>query len=346
MVFCASASADVLGSSVGANAQTQITGDVYSAPGDVAVNGPVTGTTHQNDAAATSRVEDARNAIASRFNTAASSTRSGDELGNGEVFGAGTVHSASTMAFAGTTTLRGNANDVVVFRAQQTMSFQPGSRIVLDGIQACHVFFVGRSAVQVKSSQVVGNITALRDIIVTGSSVAGDLAATDGRVGVTDGKLSTVSCAPPPPAPTCQDGSTPNANGGCPVKTKVCSLDGSPVPEGQDCPVIEARPIPAGNAKMSMPRHCVTRAFTVKVTGKYIRSATLWVGGKRIKRQSATNSGTRIQFHLDGRDFSTRSHTVKTVIRMENNRVIKLTSKRNAGVRRCAPRKLRPHPAG
>src|SRR5439155_4085324 len=74
--------------------------------------------------------------------------------------------------------------------------------------------------------------------------------------------------------------------------------------------VLPAAVIP-GLSRLSGPAGCVSGRFAVRITGRQMRSATLSVDGRRVKRLSdTTGRGTKFTFRIDPKRYRYGVHRV------------------------------------
>jgi hypothetical protein len=151
---------------------------------------------------------------------------------------------------------------------------------------------------------------------------------------------------------TCDDadstwsGATLTANVGA-GEVVTCTFNNSqnpvavpPVPQQQVLPeVVRQRP---AAARLVAPKRCVTRRYTVAVSGSPVRSVSFWVNGKRVRTIRARTGQRRFSVTLPINRAVAR---VRARVQFRNNatpssRVL------NATIRRCAPAAVRPQFTG
>ncbi len=202
----------VLGASAVTNTgPTVVNGDLGVSPGTsitgfgAALNGVVTGTVHQTDAAAAQAQRDTTTA----YDVAASltPTRTGLTELNGLSLTPG-VYSGGALQLAGTgaLTLAGSADSVWVFQAASTLTIGSGTRITITGgASSCNVFWqVGSSATIGTGAQFQGTVLAQQSVTATtGATVQGRLLAQTGAVTLDTNTITASSgCPAREPRPT------------------------------------------------------------------------------------------------------------------------------------------------
>jgi hypothetical protein len=107
------------------------------------------------------------------------------------------VYKGGALQITGTLTLKGNANSVFIFQASSTLKTVSGSKIVLDGVDSCNVFWqVGTSATLGTNSTMVGTVMALSSITATtGATVEGRLLARTGAVTLDNNTINVPECS-------------------------------------------------------------------------------------------------------------------------------------------------------
>lgn len=177
-----------LGGNLGVSPGTAITG---FPPGITA------GATHAGDAAAAQAQSDLVIAYNDAAGRAPTASVAGDLVGR--TLTAGVYKSTGPLALSGTLTLdgQGDPNAVFVFQVASTLITASASHVVvLNGAQACHVFWqVGSSATLGTTSTFVGTIMALTSIsVTTGTVVTGRALARNGQVSLDDNTFTTPTC--------------------------------------------------------------------------------------------------------------------------------------------------------
>jgi hypothetical protein len=110
-------------------------------------------------------------------------------------------------------------------------------------------------------------------------------------------------------------------------------------PPGQGVAPIQARP---ASARLVAPSRCVSRRYTVAVSGSPVRSVSFWVNGKRVRTVRARTGQRRFSVTLG---INRRVAKVRARVTFANNatpssRVLRAT------IRRCAPAAVRPQFTG
>jgi hypothetical protein len=119
----------------------------------------------------------------------------------------------------GTLTLRGDADDVWIFKSESTLIFESGAEVVLVGADPCNVFWqVTSSATLGTDSVVVGTIMAMADIsLLDRASLEGRALARTGSVTMISNTITIEPCGEvagptePDIGPTAEDTPAPTA---------------------------------------------------------------------------------------------------------------------------------------
>lgn len=184
---------------------TKITGDLGLHAGTSVTGAPtVIGNSHVADAAA----QQAQVDLGLAYTDAAGrgpTTPSGADLG-GKSLLPGVYNSASSIGLTGTVTLDGggDANAVFIFQAGSTLTTEVNSRAALvNGTQACNVYWVVDSATTLKVSSVFngtilgyGDVTLNTNATVTGRVLAGAQASPNaGALTLDTNTITRTTCA-------------------------------------------------------------------------------------------------------------------------------------------------------
>src|SRR5512132_1067937 len=255
------------GSTVTNTGPTVVNGDLGLSPGTAVTGfppGTVNGSQHVTDAVAAQAQTD----LTTAYNNAAAQAPTGTvsaDLG-GPRLAPGVYRSASSLGLTGALTLdaQGDANAVFIFQAGSTLTTASASSVnLVNGAQACNVFWqVGSSATLGTASSFRGSILALTSITATtGATVDGRLLARNAAVTLDTNTINRSRCATPysPPAP--------------------------------------AADRTAPRVRLTIPRRCVSRAFTARVRvsdASGLRRVDVFLDGKRIKRTTRTRFSVRI----------------------------------------------------
>src|ERR1035441_4676985 len=191
----------------GAVNTTTITGDIGTYPttsvtglGNIVLNGV-------NQTADTLLMQNAQSALTAAYGKAAGQSATvsygsaNQELG-GLTLAPGVYNDSTSFGITGTLTLdaQNNPNAVWIFQAGSTLTTASGpnasSVVLVNGAQACHVFWVvGSSATLGTSSDFVGNILAVTSITAdTGATVDGRLLAENGAVTLDNNTITEAIC--------------------------------------------------------------------------------------------------------------------------------------------------------
>jgi hypothetical protein len=115
------------------------------------------------------------------------------------------------------------------------------------------------------------------------------------------GTVQGIACANTPPG----DGSTP-PGGGTTTTTTSGAVAGQQIGQQQ---VLGER-VEAGTARLAGASGCQRKAFRVKVSGKQIRKVVFTIDGKRVKKVSASASGTVYSITVHPNSYKAGSHLV------------------------------------
>ena len=278
------------GSTITNTGPSVINGDLGLHPGTAVTGfppGTVNGETHIADAVAQQAKTDlttAYNDAAGRPRTATLAPDTGGRTLTAGVYRTGSVPS---LGLTGNLTLdgQGNQSAVFIFQIESTLITASASSVTLiNGAQACNVFWqVGSSATLGATTAFKGNILALTSISVNnGGDVQGRLLARNGAVTLINDTVTRSQCAPGtgPPGGPGGPGAPPGGPGGGPGGT----------------PDVTGPRITVG-LPPSASGDCVTRNFTASVRlrdGSGIRSATVTLDGRRVRRTTLTRFSLRI----------------------------------------------------
>jgi hypothetical protein len=187
------------GTTVTNTGPTLVTGDLGLSPGSSVTGFPpglVIGTMHVADAAAVQAQSDLVTAYNDAAGRTPATTVAGDDL-TGLTLTAG-VYSGGALALNGTLTLQGDSSSVFIFQAASTLITASASKVQLDGVSPCNVFWqVGSSATLGTTTSFKGTILALTSIgLNTGATVDGRLLARNGAVTLDSNTVNAQACAP------------------------------------------------------------------------------------------------------------------------------------------------------
>jgi len=185
---------------------TTIDGDVGTDPTPSIIGqGSITllgaGAYHQADAVSLQAQTD----LVTAYDNAAGQARDADtgaELG-GKTLVPGVYGTDSALGLTGTVTLdgEGNTDGVWVFQAGSLITASSSSVALINGAQACNVYWqVGSSTTLGTSTSFVGTIMSLTTITATtGATIQGRLLARNGAVTLDTNTVSGASCGSAPP---------------------------------------------------------------------------------------------------------------------------------------------------
>ena len=184
-----------------------IGGDLGVSPGTAVTGFPpgiVTGVTHSADGVAAGAQSDLTTAYIDAMGRSPSA--SVGTIGAGQTLTPGVYNATSSLMVNGALTLdaQGNPDAVFIFQAGSTLITGTGTNVILNGAQACNVFWqVGSSATLAPGSTFQGSILALTSISVqTGDTLVGRALARNGAVTLDDDTITVPTCASPTPTPT------------------------------------------------------------------------------------------------------------------------------------------------
>jgi hypothetical protein len=306
------------GSTITNTGPTVINGDLGLHPGTVVTGfppGTVNGAQHVADAVA----QQAKTDLVTAYNDAAGRPNSGTlpPDAGGQTLTAGVYRTGSvpSLGLTGNLTLdaQGVQGAVFIFQVASTLTTATASSVTLiNGAQACNVYWqVGSDATLGTTSAFKGNILATRSISVNnGVNVAGRLLARNGALTLINDTVTRSQCAAAPaPGP-------------------------APTPGPAPAPGPAARPDVTGpRVRISgVAGGCVARNFTARVRvsdSSGIRSVSVFLDGRRVRRTSRTRFSLRIEV----RGLRVGRHRIRVVAvdRAGNRRV------RTRSFRRCAP---------
>lgn len=179
---------------------TSLSGSLGVSPGTAITGFPpgiYGGDQHAADAVAAKAQSDLRLAYDDAASRAPTANVAGDLVG--QTLTPGVYKSTSTLALTGTLTLDGQGDPASVFIfqvADALTTFTASNVSVLNGAQACHVFWqIGTSATLGTSSSFKGTIMALSSISVnTGVTVQGRALARNGQVSLDNDVFTAADC--------------------------------------------------------------------------------------------------------------------------------------------------------
>jgi Ice-binding-like len=195
---------------------TTIDGDVGTDPTpSITGQGSITllGAYHQADAVSLQAQTD----LVTAYDNAAGQARdadSGAELG-GKTLVPGVYGTDSALGLTGTVTLdgQGNTDGVWVFQAGSLITASSSSVALINGAQACNVYWqVGSSTTLGTSTSFVGTIMSLTTITATtGATIQGRLLARNGALTLDTNTVSRPSCGTAPPTSAPPTSGTPSS---------------------------------------------------------------------------------------------------------------------------------------
>jgi hypothetical protein len=168
-------------------------------------------------------------------------------------------------------------------------------------------------------------------IDVAGSNATLELSSTENKACTfANAKVPGVPVATPPstgsPAPTAAQNQAPAAQNQAPAQSVL----------GQS--------VSRGAARVIAPSRCVTRTFTVVVTGARVQSVTFFVNGKKVRTIQGSTAQVRRRFSVTLPRPVSVSHVVARVRFQPNTtpatRTLRVT------IRRCAVRRVQPEFTG
>jgi hypothetical protein len=106
--------------------------------------------------------------------------------------------------------------------------------------------------------------------------------------------------------------------------------------------VVSPRQVRSSAARLVGPSRCVSRTYSVAVSGSPVRSVSFWVNGKRVKTVTARRGQRRFRFK---RALRTPLARVEARVRFANN-ASPSTRRLRTTIRRCAPAAVRPQFTG
>ncbi len=194
---------------------TTITGDLGLFPGTSVTGSPtVTGVSDVANAAADKAMDDLRTAYLDAKGRPSPTLLAGGALG-GKTLVAGLYKdngAPASLGLTGTLVLdaQGDPDAVWIFQSSSTLTAEVGSRVqLINGAQACHVFWqVGSAATLKTSSRFKGTIMAHDDIsvgngvTVLGRLLAGAQANKAGALTLISDNITKASCSAAAPTPT------------------------------------------------------------------------------------------------------------------------------------------------
>jgi len=298
------------GSSITNTGPTVINGDLGLHPGTVVTGfppGTVNGAQHVADAVA----QQAKTDLVTAYNDAAGRPNSGTlpPDAGGQTLTAGVYRTGSvpSLGLTGNLTLdaQGVQGAVFIFQVASTLTTATASSVTLiNGAQACNVYWqVSSSATLGTTTAFKGNILATTSISVNdGVNVEGRLLARNGAVTLINDTVTRSQCAA---------GTSPAAS---PDVTR---------------PRVRISGVPGG---------CPTRNFTARVRvsdSSGIRSVSVFLDGRRVRRTSRTRFSLRIEV----RGLRVGRHRIRVVaVDRAGNRRVTTRSFRRCALALTAPR--------
>lgn len=199
----ASTFAVLAGTGVTNTGATAITGNVGSSPTPAIVGllaSQVTGTLYTTSNAVTSAAQgDLTTAYVTAAGESCANNLTGQDLGTvGSLTGDGGYNVycfSSSAGLTGTLTLTGGPSDVFIFQIGSALTTATNSKVVLNGVLPCNVFWqVGSSATIGVDSDFVGTILALTSITLNGGNLDGRALARNGAVTISAAETITTAC--------------------------------------------------------------------------------------------------------------------------------------------------------
>jgi len=301
------------GSSITNTGNSVINGNLGLHPG-TAVTGFPPGTVNGEQHVADAVAQQAKTDLVTAYNDAAGRPNSGTlpPDAGGQTLTAGVYRTGSvpSLGLTGNLTLdaQGNQSAVFIFQIASTLTTASASSIsLINGAQACNVYWqVGSSATLGTTTTFKGNILALTSISVNnGVNVEGRLLARNGALTLINDTVTRSQCAAgtgPPPAPAASPDVT--------------------------------RP----GVSVRLPGGCPTRNFTARVRvrdSSGIRSVTVFLDGRRVRRTSRTRFSLRIEV----RGLRVGRHRIRVVaVDRAGNRRVRTRSFRRCALALAAPR--------
>jgi hypothetical protein len=115
-----------------------------------------------------------------------------------------------------------------------------------------------------------------------------------------------------------------------------------PAPPAPPAVVVAPRQVRSSAARLVGPSRCVSRTYSVAVSGSPVRSVSFWVNGKRIKTVRARTGQRRFRFT---RGLRTPVARVEARVNFASN-ASPATRRLRKTIRRCAPAAVRPQFTG